>query len=108
MSFAALLPYALGAIGAVQGFRSARDSGSSGIGSLISAGLGGFGGYSLGGSLAGLFPGAQQATLGREIASRGASSVLTRGTNPKAFDMRGKMGSQIINLGGGEGSGGGG
>ena len=57
MSFAALLPYALGAIGAVQGFRSARDSGASGIGSLISAGLGGFGGYSMGGSLAGLLPG---------------------------------------------------
>ena len=95
MSFAALLPYALGAIGAVQGFRSARDSGASGIGSLISAGLGGFGGYSMGGSLAGLLPGTTQATLGREIASRGASNFLTRGTNPKAFDMRGKMLSLI-------------
>ena len=75
MSFAALLPYALGAIGAVQGFRSARDSGASGIGSLISAGLGGFGGYSMGGSLAGLLPGATQATLGQQLASRGASKV---------------------------------
>ena len=115
MSFAALLPYALGAIGAVQGFRSARDSGASGIGSLISAGLGGFGGYTMGGSLAGLLPSqaTTAATLGRQIANRGASSVLTRGTNPKAFEMRGKMGSQIINLGQGvgggvEGSGGGG
>jgi hypothetical protein len=110
MSFAALLPYALGAIGAVQGFRSARDSGSSGIGSLISAGLGGFGGYSLGGSLAGLLPGATQATLGQQIAKQGSSLVYSRGTNPKAFDMRGKMGSQIINLGQGrdEVSGGGG
>jgi hypothetical protein len=109
MSFAALLPYALGAIGAVQGFRSARDSGASGIGSLISAGLGGFGGYSMGGSLAGLLPGTTQATLGREIASRGASNFLTRGTNPMAERMRGKMGSRIISLGqgGGEGLGGG-
>jgi hypothetical protein len=83
MSFAALIPYALGAIGAVQGFRSARDSGSSGIGSLISAGLGGFGGYSLGGSLAGLFPGAQQAALGQQIAKEGAAKALAaRSTMP--------------------------
>ena len=99
MSFAALLPYALGAIGAVQGFRSARDSGASGIGSLISAGLGGFGGYSMGGSLAGLLPGATQATLGQQLASRGASQVLTRGTNPLAATRRGVMGSEIIKMG---------
>ena len=83
MSFAALLPYALGAIGAVQGFRSARDSGASGIGSLISAGLGGFGGYSMGGSLAGLLPGATQATLGQQIAKEGAAKALAaRSTMP--------------------------
>ena len=103
MSFAALLPYALGAIGAVQGFRSARDSGASGIGSLISAGLGGFGGYSMGGSLAGLLPGATQATLGQQLASRGASQVLTRGTNPLAATRRGVMGSEIIKMGQGSG-----
>ena len=103
MSFAALLPYALGAIGAVQGFRSARDSGASGIGSLISAGLGGFGGYSMGGSLQGLFPGATQATLGQQLASRGASQVLTRGTNPLAATRRGVMGSEIIKMGQGSG-----
>jgi len=104
MSFAALLPYALGAIGAVQGFRSARDSGASGIGSLISAGLGGFGGYSMGGSLAGLLPGAQQAALGQQIARQGASSVFTRGTNPMAERMRGSMGSRIIKMGQGSGN----
>ena len=103
MSFAALLPYALGAIGAVQGFRSARDSGASGIGSLIGAGLGGFGGYSMGGSLAGLLPGATQATLGQQLASRGASQVLTRGTNPLAASRRGVMGSEIIKMGQGSG-----
>ena len=103
MSFAALLPYALGAIGAVQGFRSARDSGASGIGSLISAGLGGFGGYSMGGSLAGLLPCATQATLGQQLASRGASQVLTRGTNPLAATRRGVMGSEIIKMGQGSG-----
>ena len=69
MSFAALLPYALGAIGAVQGYRSARDSGASGIGSLISAGLGGFGGYSMGGSLAGLLPG-QGVSAAKTLAAR--------------------------------------
>ena len=69
MSFAALIPYALGAIGAVQGYRSARDSGATGLGSLISAGLGGFGGYQLGGSLAGLLPG-QGVNAARTLAAK--------------------------------------
>ena len=104
MGIQALIPYALGAIGAYQGYQSAKDSGASGLGRLFSAGLGGFGGYSLGGSLAGLFPSSTTATLGQSLASRGASQVLTRGTNPLAASRRGAMGSRILNMGEGAGS----
>ena len=69
MGIQALIPYALGAIGAYQGYQSAKDSGASGLGRLFSAGLGGFGGYSLGGSLAGLFPGAASSQIPRLASS---------------------------------------
>ena len=92
MSFAALIPYALGALGAYSGYENARRSGASGIGRLIGAGIGGFGGYTAGGSLAGMLPGQASNVAAQNI-------IRTQGTNPLAARV-GASGAQTINLGG--------